>query len=106
MSVSATTYDSFALCTDGTLAWWGGTSYLGYGNGTTSKVPVAVPTATLRAGETFMRVNTGLGAAHVLAVTALPLQTATPLPATAITGLSATLNGSVNANEQCHHGGV
>ena len=44
-----------------------------------------------------MRVNTGLGAPHVLAQTALPLQTAVPLPATLITGISGTLNGSVNA---------
>jgi alpha-tubulin suppressor-like RCC1 family protein len=90
---------SFALCSDGTLAAWGYASLLGTGSTSNAMVPVAVTTTGLRTGEVFMRIGNGVYAAHSIGLTALPLQTATPLPATAITGLSAILNGSVNARE-------
>jgi alpha-tubulin suppressor-like RCC1 family protein/phosphodiesterase/alkaline phosphatase D-like protein len=98
-AVSAILNTSFALCEDGTLAAWGGGGMLGNGGGGNSSVPVRVNGGKLRPGETFMKVGSGSYAYHTLALTALPLQTAAPLAATSITGLSATLNGSVNARE-------
>jgi alpha-tubulin suppressor-like RCC1 family protein len=98
-AVSAILNTSFALCDDGILASWGGGGMLGNGGGSNSPVPVRVAGGKLRPGETFMKVGSGSYAYHTLALTALPLQTATPLPATSITGLSAALNGSVNARE-------
>jgi alpha-tubulin suppressor-like RCC1 family protein len=89
---------SFALCSDGTLAAWGYSALLGTDSTTSSKVPVAVSTAELHPGEIFMRIAGASRAGHAIGVTALPLQSAASTDATAITSVSATLNGSVNAN--------
>ena len=79
-----------ALCQDGTLATWGSSN--------STIVPLALGTTSLRPGEQFFSAASGPTAGHSFGLVGSPLQSATPLPATAITGLSATLNGSVNGN--------
>jgi alpha-tubulin suppressor-like RCC1 family protein len=91
---------SLAVCSDGTVAAWGSNSngQLGNNSTTASSVPVIVSTATLRGGERFLIATSGQSANHALALVASPLPSASPQPASAITGLSATLNGTLNAN--------
>jgi len=59
---------SLALCADGTLVAWGDNRYgqLGYGNTTSSKVPVAVDMAGILSGKTVVAV--AAGALHSLAL--------------------------------------
>ncbi|MCE9610824.1 MAG: cadherin-like beta sandwich domain-containing protein, partial [Chthoniobacter sp.] len=95
---------SLALCSDGTLAAWGGngSGQLGINSTTTSLVPVSVNTTALASGERFTAATSSSLAGHTLALVAvpppLPSPTATTLAATAITATGATLNGTVNAN--------
>ena len=99
VAVAAGGSSSYAVCADGSLAVWGANNYGQLGDTTTTqrKVPVTVDTSGLVAGVRLMAAAGG--AAHSLALAAYPLPAATPQPATAITGATATLNGSVNARD-------
>ena len=96
---------SQALCSDGTLAAWGGNGNGQLGDSTTaeSHVPVAVSTASLLAGEHFVagaRDQGGWinGENHSIGFVASPPDpVAITLAATSVTTTGATLNGSVNA---------
>ncbi|MEI7912513.1 MAG: cadherin-like beta sandwich domain-containing protein, partial [Verrucomicrobiota bacterium] len=96
-AISAGTSHSLAWCSDGSLAAWGYDNYgqLGNNSTTSSSVPVAVNTDGFVPGTRCL--EAAGGTSHSLALVALPLSAATPRSATAISGLSATLNGSVNA---------
>jgi uncharacterized repeat protein (TIGR03803 family) len=62
IAVSSGDEHSLALCSDGTVAAWGGNNYageLGYGSDTPSSVPVAVSTAGVLAGKTVIAVSAG-----------------------------------------------
>lgn len=96
-AIRALRSNSFALCSDGTLAAWGANIMLGSDISGSSSLPIAVSTQTLRPGEGFMGISTGSSPEHAVALTALPLPTAAALAATSITGVSATLHGIVNA---------
>ena len=97
-AISAGGKQGYALCSDGTLAAWGYNNYgqLGNNSTTTSKVPALVNTSAQVAGERFVAVAGGVD--HNLARVASPPAVATAQPASVITGISATLNGMVNAN--------
>ena len=73
--IAADTYNSYALCSDGTLAAWGINSSGELGNNTTSNssVPVVVSTANLTSGERFVKL-----AGAALALAASPPQYLTP----------------------------
>ena len=96
---------SQALCSDGTLAAWGGNGNGQLGDSTTaeSHAPVAVSTASLLAGEHFVagaRDQGGWinGENHSIGLVASPPDpVAITLAATSVTTTGATLNGSVNA---------
>ena len=94
-------YHSLALCSDGTIAAWGGNPNGQLGNGTTtsSSVPVAVSNASLLPGERFIR---GLSAAdHNLARVAVPLAPhAVTLAAANIRDGGAILRGRVIAHDR------
>ena len=64
-----------AVCSDGTLAVWGGNTYyqLGTGNRTDSIVPVAVATTGIGAGEKFLSLAAGPFQNFSLAIAAVPL---------------------------------
>ncbi len=96
---------SLAICSDGTLTSWGDNSsvQLGTGNYSSSPVPVLVSTIDLAAGERFTSVSTIGCAVHNLAMVAAaaptgPVPQVTTLAASSVTSTSATLNGTVNAN--------
>ena len=97
VSMAAGGGNSLGLCSDGTLAAWGYNGYgqLGNNTRTSSVAPVAVSTASLRTGERVAEICASFF--HDLALTALPPVTAATLPATAITGTSVSMNGTVNA---------
>jgi len=97
-AVSAGSSHNLALCSDGTMVAWGYNSsgQLGNNSTTSSSVPVRINMNGLVTGSRFVAMAAGFS--HNLALAAIPLQTATSQPATAITGTSATLNGRVNAN--------
>ncbi|MCU0781292.1 MAG: hypothetical protein MUF04_09360, partial [Akkermansiaceae bacterium] len=58
-AIAATSSNSYALCSDGTLAAWGYNSegQLGNNSTTTSSVPVLVNSSNLAAGERFAKVS-------------------------------------------------
>jgi alpha-tubulin suppressor-like RCC1 family protein/phosphodiesterase/alkaline phosphatase D-like protein len=93
-----------ALCTDGSLTTWGSNLYgqLGVNSTTQSSVAKTVNTSQLNAGEVFASVSAGSYAYHALALVAAPAlpPVSTTLAATAVTGTSVTLNGTVNANNR------
>lgn len=91
---------SLALCTDGTLASWGSNSngQLGTSSGGNSTVPVAVSMNSLRSGERFIAGVACMTGFHTLGLVGSPLQTATTLAASGVTGNGAVLNGQVTAN--------
>jgi alpha-tubulin suppressor-like RCC1 family protein len=91
---------SLGLCSDGTLTAWGSNdeTQLGNASKTNSSAPVAVSKANMIDAERFLMGASGQSANHALALVASPLQSAISQPASAITGLSASLNGTVNAN--------
>ncbi|WP_395739382.1 choice-of-anchor D domain-containing protein [Prosthecobacter sp.] len=74
-SITAGTYHSTALCSDGSLASWGYNleGELGNSDITNSSVPVAVSTASLAAGEVPVQTVSGQSAYHTLSVVATPL---------------------------------
>lgn len=84
----------FALCSDGTMSAWGYNDYgvLGNGSQNLSNTPTQVSMQALRTGERFIACTSNF--THSMALVASPLQTATTLPANAITGTSANLRGS------------
>jgi alpha-tubulin suppressor-like RCC1 family protein/phosphodiesterase/alkaline phosphatase D-like protein len=100
-AIQGGTYHSLALCLDGTVAAWGSNSSGQLGNNSTvnSSVPVATTLVPLVSGERMMSLTTSNAGSQNLTIVASPLQSATSQSATAITGLSATLHGSVNANK-------
>ncbi|WP_395753441.1 cadherin-like beta sandwich domain-containing protein [Prosthecobacter sp.] len=101
VSLSAGNSLSLARCTDGTLAALGFNLYGQLGNNSTasSPIPVAVSTSSIGTGGQFIHVATGKDSNDTLALAALPVPATTfTLAATSITGTSAVLNGSVNAN--------
>jgi uncharacterized repeat protein (TIGR03803 family) len=100
VGLTAGYYYSMAMCSDGTVATWGYNSngQLGNSSTTQSSIPVAVSTSTLAAGERFMQVASGQSAYHSLGLVASPVPDVTTLAATSVTGTTAVLNGSVNAN--------
>jgi len=100
VALTAGYYHSVASCTDGTVTTWGYdvNGQLGNNSTTQSNVPVAVSTTPLAAGEKFMLVASGQSANHSLGLVAAPVPGATTLAASALSGTSAVLNGTVNAN--------
>ncbi len=98
--VAAAAAQGLALCSDDTPAAWGLNLHGALGNGTTtnSPLPGAVSTASLALGERFISAAGGADAGQFLGVigtnTGYPVTT---LGVTAITGTSATLQGTVNA---------
>ena len=91
---------NLALCTDGTVAAWGDNNRSQLGDNTTLDrlVPVATELSPLRPDERVMALPATNSASHNVVVVASPLQSATSQSASAITGTSATLHGSVNTN--------
>ena len=88
----------YAICSDGTMSAWGYNDYglLGNGSQANSSIPILVSMQSLRSGERF--VGCVSGGTHSMAMVASPLQVPLTLAATAISGTSATLRGSVNPN--------
>ncbi|MCU0776037.1 MAG: cadherin-like beta sandwich domain-containing protein, partial [Akkermansiaceae bacterium] len=86
--------DSVALCSDGTVAHWG----TGFSSGMASNLPVALNLAAFAPGERVIEV--GIGAAHGLAVVAMPPppRQVETLAATSITDTTATLQGRASGN--------
>jgi alpha-tubulin suppressor-like RCC1 family protein len=79
VAVSAGQEHSLALCSDGTLAAWGGNSNSQLGDGTRTIVspygklaPVTVSTTTLAAGERWTLVGSGSTAFHTFGIAAAP----------------------------------
>jgi alpha-tubulin suppressor-like RCC1 family protein/subtilase family serine protease len=74
IAISAGKDHSLALCTDGTLATWGGNANGELGNSTytNSLVPVAVNLASLAPGETFIQAVSGPSGLHNLGIIAEP----------------------------------
>jgi alpha-tubulin suppressor-like RCC1 family protein len=68
VAIAAGTYHSMALCSDGTLAAWGGNLFCELGNGTTtsSSVPVTVMTTGMLTGKAV--VSIAAGGLHSLAL--------------------------------------
>ncbi len=103
-SIAAGSANSYALCTDGTLASWGfdgrgelGTYYY-YSN---SQTPIAVDTSVLSTGEMYSAIASGPLAHHAVAVIGSPDIIYTPTvsaPVSFLTSTSATLTGLVNAH--------
>ena len=92
---------SAALCSDGTVAAWGGngSGQLGSNSTTSSSVPVAVNSTVLAAGERFSKLSAaGSMADHSLALaSALPLIVTNPT-STSVTAATATLGGDVSSD--------
>ena len=72
-AIAAGWYHCLALCSDGTMAAWGGNDLgqLGDGGAMDSRVPVAVSSTSLNAGERFIGVGSGPIATHTLALAAV-----------------------------------
>lgn len=99
-AIAAAENNSRAVCSDGTVATWGSNYYGNLGNGGTSdgKVPVAVETTPLGAGERMVTPASSANTALSLVLATSPPPTVTTLAATAVGGAYATVNGTVNAN--------
>lgn len=98
--VAAARLGSLARSADGRLFGWGINDHGQLGDGTQTQRPTAVEISRVNfhPGETGLLPGTSSSAgSHALGLTALALPTASPLPADAITGVSATLRGLVNA---------
>jgi alpha-tubulin suppressor-like RCC1 family protein len=89
-----------ALCSDGTLASWGagGGGNLGNNTSTDSKVPVTVITSPLTVVERVVNPASSTNTAQSMILVAEPPPTVLTLAASAVGGTTATLNGTVNAN--------
>jgi alpha-tubulin suppressor-like RCC1 family protein len=87
---------SLALCTDGTIATWGGNlnGELGDNTGTDRMVPVAVQAGQLFANNLFAA---AAGVASSNALSATPVPAVDGLAATGIGGTTATVQARVNA---------
>ena len=61
IAVSAGRYHNLALCSDGTMAAWGGNAYGQLGNGSTTDSPVPVPVSTtgILSGKTVVAISAG-----------------------------------------------
>jgi len=72
VAVAASSRHTVALCSDGTVAAWGGNDYGQLGNNSTtqSNVPVAVTSSPLAAGERFSGLYRGSESNHCLALVA------------------------------------
>lgn len=88
---------SRAMCSDGTLTSWGG-GYLGDNTSQFSSVPVVVLTTPLQPAERLVNPPCGSNTAMSMILAAEPPPVVSTLVATAVTGTSATTNGTVNAN--------
>ena len=100
VSVAAGEQYSVALCSDGTMAAWGGNGYGQLGDNTTTNrsAPVAVNTSTLVGGERFNRLSTGGSSFHSLALISAPPVPTVSIPTSAsITLNSASLGGDVTS---------
>jgi alpha-tubulin suppressor-like RCC1 family protein len=74
VAIAAGGYHNLALCSDCTVAGWGGNSTGQLGDNTTTErhVPVAVNSTPLAASQRFARVASGSAASHTLALVAGP----------------------------------
>ena len=100
-SISAGSMHSLASCSDGTLAAWGENIYGEAGESTsisTQKVPYKVTGNAMMSAEVFGAGVTGPTSVHSLVLVASPPATPGTQAATAVTSTSATLNGTINAN--------
>jgi alpha-tubulin suppressor-like RCC1 family protein/phosphodiesterase/alkaline phosphatase D-like protein len=101
ISVSAGIVHGLAVCSDGTLASWGGNSsgQLGNNSTTSTKVPVLVNSSALRPGERRVAAATSSTAEHNRALVASPPRAlANTWVASSISDTGANLAGSVIAN--------
>ena len=100
IGISAGDYYSVVTCSDGSVVTWGNNSNGRLGNNSTmnSIVPVAVSPSTLAMGESFLLAASGQSADHSVALVATAVPTATTLAAKQVTGTTATVSGTVNAN--------
>jgi len=102
IGVTAGAARSLALCTDGALVAWGYNSagQLGDNTRTNRRVPVTVTDTELIGGERFVRLPSDSASGnHSLALVSWPGRPiVSTLPATNLTNLGATLQGTVNAN--------
>ena len=98
-SLDASTFNSLALCNDGTVATWGYNAWGQLGNNSTtdSRVPVAVNSTMLRAGERIVAAASGVGF-NLGIVASPPRSVVSTLAATSVKDTGATVHGSVNAN--------
>ncbi|MDB6174478.1 MAG: hypothetical protein JWL59_3789 [Chthoniobacteraceae bacterium] len=97
----AASQGSLALCSDGTVATWGGnqSGQLGNNSTTSSSVPVAVSSAPLASGERYVAAVNGSHGSHSLGLIALPaVPLVTTFAATNLTATNVTLNGLVIPN--------
>jgi alpha-tubulin suppressor-like RCC1 family protein len=91
VAIAAGYLHSLALCSDGTLAAWGGNNHGQLGDNTTTNrlVPVEVNNSTLVTGERFVRVAAcSADGQHTLAVVAAPPP---PAPIITVTGNGVTI---------------
>jgi alpha-tubulin suppressor-like RCC1 family protein len=106
ITISAASQSNQVLCADGSLVAWGRMGFLGSlgnGNNTTvqSSLPVIVSTTNFAGNERFLMPFGSPSADQVFAIVAAPVLSApivTTSAATSITGTTATVNGTVNAN--------
>ena len=99
MAISGGDSDSFAVCTDGSLASWGANSYGELGNNSLTDAYAAAWVTRNGMGTAERFVIACGGPQSSLSLVAMPPSPATAtLAATAIRDTGATLNGNVNAN--------
>jgi alpha-tubulin suppressor-like RCC1 family protein len=92
-SIAAGSFQSLAVCSDGTVAAWGANydGQLGDNTIVTRQIPVAVNTTPLAAGERFAGVVSSSAAFHTLALVAEP--PAPPAPPITLTAPHTLTNG-------------